>query len=344
MTGRLPSLDGLRAIAILIVMISHAGFSHIVPGGLGVTIFFFLSGYLITTMMVVEWDRMGQFNFGGFYLRRAVRIIPPMLIAIGATVLLALIGYMRPLNYTGLAWDLLFLTNYTGDASNVPIPLWSLDVEEHFYLLFPLIFFLVRRNHHTTTVALACLLLCGVVLATRVATVIEMGPTESIYYWSHTRIDSILFGCVLACWNNPATGDRPRIRGQIGFAVLGAILILATLVIRDELFRETLRYSIQGVGLFLIFNFALRDTGLVARALSSLPLKIVADLSYFLYLIHLPMLIFMSHFAGSVSARYAAAITLSFLFAALVRQYVELPLLRWRKRVEPKPSVKVSTV
>lgn len=343
MTTRLPALDGLRAIAILIVMVSHAGLGHIVPGGLGVTIFFFLSGYLITTLMVSEWDRTGSLSFSGFYLRRSVRIIPPMLIAIGITVALALAGLMRPLDYAALTWDLLFLTNYTGEASNIPIPLWSLDVEEHFYLLFPLLFFFVRRQRATSTVALTCLLLCAAILLIRIATVLQ-APDAPVYYWSHTRIDSIIFGCVLACWNNPARDGRTYIGGHIGFAGLGGGLILATLVIRDPFFRETLRYSIQGAGLLLVFNYALRNTGLVAQILGSLPLRIVADLSYFLYLIHLPMIILMSHFAGSHTALYAAAFSLSFLLAALVRRYVELPLLRWRKRVEAKPGVKVSII
>lgn len=74
---RLPALDGLRASAILIVMVSHAGLGQIVPGGLGVTIFFFLSGYLITTLMVTEWQTTNRLDFGGFYLRRAVRNIAP---------------------------------------------------------------------------------------------------------------------------------------------------------------------------------------------------------------------------------------------------------------------------
>ncbi len=344
MTTRLPTLDGLRAVAILIVIVSHAGLGHIIPGNLGVTIFFFLSGYLITTLMVVEWDRTGQLNFGSFYLRRAVRIIPPMLIAIAITVALALAGLLRQLDYPALAWDFLFLTNYTGEASNIPIPLWSLDVEEHFYLLFPLLFFFVRGRGQVSAVALACVLLCVVVLAGRIATVLALGPAEPVYYWSHTRIDSIIFGCVLACWNNPATDGRTYIGGQVGFAIFGAAMIVGTLVIRDPVFRETLRYSVQGVGLLLIFNYALRNTGRLAQLLGSPPLRIVADLSYFLYLIHLPMLIFMSHFARSASSLFIAAMVLSFLLAVLVRHYVEMPLLRWRKRVEAKPSVKVSTI
>lgn len=347
MRRRLPALDGLRAIAILIVMISHAGLGHIVPGGLGVTIFFFLSGYLITTLMVVEWEKDGRLDFAGFYLRRAVRIIPPMMIAIGFAVVLSLAGYLQAINYAGLTWDFLFLSNYAGllDAgSNIPIPLWSLDVEEHFYLLFPVVFAMLRRRIDPSGVAVACLLLCAAVLAIRVATVVELGPIADIYYWSHTRIDSIIFGCALACWNNPATDDKTYIGGHILYAIFGGALILATLSIREPIFRETLRYSVQGVGLFLVFNYALRNQGLAAKVLARPALKIVADLSYFLYLIHVPIFISASHFIAQPIVQYAVAFTLSFLLAALVRRTVELPLLRWRKLIELKLGVKVSTI
>src|SRR5690606_28825687 len=100
--SRLPQLDGFRAIAVLLVMISHAGLEHIVPGGLGVTVFCFLRGYPLTSIMVHEWSRTGQLSFSKFYLRRTVRIIPPMLIAIGFTVLLSAAGLIAAMNYPSL--------------------------------------------------------------------------------------------------------------------------------------------------------------------------------------------------------------------------------------------------
>ena len=333
--SRLPVLDGFRAIAVLIVMASH-GFTDVIPGGFGVTIFFFLSGYLITTLMVQEWDRTGRLDFGGFYLRRVVRIVPPMLIAIAITLALSALGLVSQIEYLALPWDLLFLTNYVPE-SRIPIPLWSLDVEEHFYLLFPLLFAFVRGRG---SVALTCVLLCAAVLASRIAHVVASGPVDDIFYWSHTRIDSILFGCILATWNNPATRDRTRIGGHIGYALLGGTIILATLIIRDPVFRETLRYSVQGVGLFLIFNYALRNAGLPAKVLAHPALKYVADRSYFLYLIHMPMLELADNLGASPTAGFVA----SALLAEAVRQLAEKPLLRRRKRYEAQPRIKVSPV
>src|SRR5580704_12041910 len=88
----IPSLDGIRALAILIVFLSHAGFSDWVPGILGVTIFFFLSGYLITTLLRLEMDRHGHISFKQFYLRRTLRIFPPLYAYLLLLLLLAWIG------------------------------------------------------------------------------------------------------------------------------------------------------------------------------------------------------------------------------------------------------------
>ena len=96
----IPSLDGLRAVAILIVFLSHAGLSHIVPGLFGVTVFFFLSGYLITTLMRMECERTGGVNLRDFNLRRALRIFPPFYLVLAVITLLAASGAVEG----GFSW------------------------------------------------------------------------------------------------------------------------------------------------------------------------------------------------------------------------------------------------
>src|SRR5690606_21527322 len=86
---RIASLDGIRGIAALIVFVAHAGLGHIVPGGFGVTIFFFLSGYLITTLLCVEFEKTGSISLKHFYLRRVYRIFPPLYPVLGLALLLA---------------------------------------------------------------------------------------------------------------------------------------------------------------------------------------------------------------------------------------------------------------
>lgn len=330
--GRMKVLDGLRAIAVLLVMLSHASLGHIIPGGFGVTIFFFLSGYLITTLLRIEFERDGTVSFRGFYLRRTVRIIPPMLICYGVAVLLMQSGAVgRELVPAGIPWDLLFLTNYAEINSRIPIPLWSLNIEEHFYLLFPAVFLLILRLPPNTRVG-AILALIGAALALRFFE-IARGNAYYIFYWSHTRFDAILFGVLLTV--DQARGNKTGSTWPYFTAGLGAILL--SFVIRDEVFRETVRYTLQGVGLFFVFKFLLEGgRNIVSAALETYPLKRIADWSYVLYLIHMPLLLAAEHgltglpLWARVSIGYAAA----FAFAALMERNVERPLLAWRKRYE----------
>lgn len=138
----IPSLDGLRAVAIMIVFLSHAGLSHVVPGLFGVTIFFFLSGYLITTLLRMECERDGGANLRQFFLRRTLRILPPFYLVLGAIALLGSIGFLSgSWQPEALAAQALFAANYWEIFGGVQPPgtevLWSLAVEEHFYLVFP---------------------------------------------------------------------------------------------------------------------------------------------------------------------------------------------------------------
>lgn len=338
---RVAPLDGLRAIAVLIVMVSHAGLEHIIPGGFGVTIFFFLSGYLITTLLRVETAKTGSVSLAGFYLRRTVRIIPPMMICIAVTVALAELDLLgRSINLDGLPLDILFLTNYAdqiGVVSQIPIPLWSLDVEEHFYLVFPLVFIATQTGSIERTRNWIVLSL-GAVLLLRTVLYFTLNDISNLYYWTHTRIDSILYGCLLAVWNNPSMKDRVRIGSGIGWLAFGVALILFCFVVRDTFFREVIRYSVQGLALLLVFNFVLRDGGLIAQTLSNRLLKIVGDYSYVLYLIHVPLLALATNQLTAFPRPAASAIgfILSFAFAAAMHRLVERPLMIWRKEFQKR--------
>ena len=94
-SGAIPSLDGIRAVSILIVFVAHLGYDNIVPGGLGVTVFFFLSGYLITTLLRRELAKNGAISLPQFYLRRVLRILPPLYLIVGGATLLAVVGIIN---------------------------------------------------------------------------------------------------------------------------------------------------------------------------------------------------------------------------------------------------------
>lgn len=333
----LPVLDGMRAAAILIVMLAHAGLGKIVPGGFGVTIFFFLSGFLITSLLRIEAAETGRIDLRDFYWRRTIRIFPPLYITMALTLAACAIGLLpTQVSARSVVLDALFLTNYAhlfGPEQGVPVPLWSLDVEEHFYLLFSTAFALAFVRMPAARAARWCLVACGVVLAIRIANAALLSDYARNYYWSHTRLDSILFGCCLALWNSPAL-DRDAWRPRLTHVAGAVLVLLACLAIRAGLFRETLRYSLQGLALFVVFSAALQSTGLVASLLSSAPLRLVALLSYTLYLAHMPMAVAVEHGLGihQPLLRELLGAVLSFGYAGAMYLLVERPLARWRRR------------
>ena len=310
-------------------MMSHAGLGRIVPGGLGVTVFFFLSGALITTLLRLERERHGRVNLSAFYLRRALPILPPLYLTLALVAALMATGLIgTSLHPAGLGLDVLFLTNYAGvlgTTSTTPIPLWSLDVEEHFYLLFPALFIILGRARRPAIVLAA---ICVLVLLVRAAS-FAAGWQDDIYYWSHTRIDSIVFGAILALWQNPVLDERAWRPGAVHVA-LAAGVILLTLAVRGPFFRETVRYSLQGVALFVLFSAAIQARGPVATLLNGRALRMVALLSYTLYLIHFPLLAVTEKLPAPFAV--ALAYLLAFAWAAGLYLLVERPLARWRKR------------
>src|SRR5579859_1735740 len=218
----LPSLDGIRACAFALVFVAHSGLEHAVPGGLGVTIFFFLSGYLITTLLRVEWLNTGNISLRGFYTRRAIRILPPLylVMAIGWLLDWFQIPTHEATNY-GLFSILFYFYNYAvlahpGAANIIPEGLnvvWSLMIEEHFYLVFPFVFLLVRKRNLSRTFFVTLLTSgCVAALAWRYVLVYHFHTSlDSVFSWTYAatdaRFDSILWGCILAVGVNPWCGE-----------------------------------------------------------------------------------------------------------------------------------------
>ncbi len=333
----LPQLDGLRACAIILVVLAHAGLEKVVPGGFGVTIFFFLSGYLITTLMRFERMGRGHVDLGAFYLRRAVRILPPLYITLLFAMVLRAGGWLgQPLDASAVFNQAAFLTNYGdlwGPNRGLPLPLWSLAVEEHFYLVFPLLFAAGLGRMSGGRAAALCLVACGVILMLRIVHVATAADFADNYIRTHTRLDSILFGCCLALWNNPLI-DRAAFRPKIWHLASAGIVLFACLVIRDEAFRQTLRYTLQGGALFVVFSWCLQVRGMASRLLGAPILGRVALYSYTIYLVH-PVLM-ESTLAQALGLPFvpplAISLLLTWLYADLMYRLIERPAAALRRR------------
>ena len=346
----IPSLDGLRALSFFVVFAAHVGLPN-VPGGFGVTVFFFLSGYLITTLLRREAAKNGAISFTHFYLRRALRILPPfyliLLLALGLTQLELL---PSGFSWAGFSAQVLHYSNYwiiehgwhpliTGTSVY-----WSLAVEEHFYLVFPALYVLLlklrapARTQHTVLLAL-----CALVLLLRCFIVFGRGEiSDRTYIGSDTRFDSMLFGCALAVWYNPALdcarAGKPS-RLELAALVAGLGLLLSTFLIRDPVFRESARYTLQGIGLYPLFFVAVRCPGWgVMRLLNWRPLAFIGTLSYSLYLLHHVVIgVVYAHVHVSPILQALLALGISVLLALAMWRLVEQPCARLRSRLKAAP-------
>jgi peptidoglycan/LPS O-acetylase OafA/YrhL len=344
----IPTLDGLRAASIALVFVSHAGLGHVVPGGFGVTVFFFLSGYLITTLIRVEQERTGAFHVGRFYLRRALRILPPFYIVLLAVNGLALAGALgaRPSAATFLS-QVFHYTNYrtlyAGNEGLVPGlgVYWSLAVEEHFYLVFPwLVLGWTRLGWSPRRAAAALLVPCALALAWRAVLVgLWHVHEDRTGMATDTRLDSILFGCILALGCNPVLDPKPTPRQDrlwtFVLLPLGLAGILASFLVRDPAFRETGRYTLQGLCLLPVFYVGIRRPDLPGFNLLNLaPVRALGVLSYALYLVHHVVIRAVDlHLPGwPAAARGGLSLAASLALAAALHAAVERPCARIRKR------------
>jgi peptidoglycan/LPS O-acetylase OafA/YrhL len=260
-----------------------------VPGGLGVTIFFFLSGFLITSLMRQEYAKSGTLNLKHFWARRALRILPPFYIVLIAATLLSTDPAAGPFLAQAFHFTNFWIINhgYQGMAQGTGV-YWSLSVEEHFYILFPWIFITLQRLKPRDQ-ALILYGACVAILAWRCVLVMHFHAiTDRTYMGTDTRIDSIIFGCALAVWSSPVIANRNLVEWRwVGYAFGALALLGLCLVVRSEVFRETLRYSLQGMALTVLFIVAIRfPKWAPIRVLNWKPVAFLGVISYSLYLLH----------------------------------------------------------
>lgn len=333
----------------MLVFTGHAGLGRLLPvlsSDLGVTIFFFLSGFIITTLMRSEFEQTGSVNIGYFWLRRALRILPPFLLIVGSATLLALVLYPPGTVYgPAMLAELLFYANYWGiygvnrEAPGTGV-VWSLAVEEHFYLLFPLLYTAMQRCRVTRQQqALLLWGLCAAVLAWRCVLVMAMHATPTrVILATDTRVDSILFGCALAVWNNPALDPPQRTPSLMKYLLLPGALatLVASLLFHDPVFNATWCFTLQGMALTCVFYCAVGyPRWPVFRFLNWRPVALVGVLSYSLYLVHDVLLraarqVWPDRHGGQHAL---VALVASLLVAWAIYVLVERPCARLRRKL-----------
>lgn len=342
--GAIPSLDGIRAVAVLLVFFAHSGLEQVVPGGLGVTVFFVLSGFLITTLMRIEHARSGRLALRAFYLRRLLRLMPPLAIVLVVTgVLSALSVIGGGFSVGGFLAALLYAGNYhviANDFQGMPAGIglvWSLAIEEHYYLVYPPLAVWLLRLRSTERAAAVLAALCLLVLAWRIVLVSRGAPADHVMMATDTRADAILVGCVLALWRNPWLEPAPpRPARDAGLAAACVAVLLFTLLVRDETFRLTVRYTLQSVAVAgLLWLAVARADRAPARWLGLRPLVYLGTISYTVYLVHHVVLLGLArHWPewGWLPLTLAGAL-LTLAIAEPMRRWVEQPCAALRQRL-----------
>lgn len=353
--GTIPSLDGIRAIAVMLVFFAHSGLETIVPGGLGVTIFFVLSGYLITTLMRMEHASHGVISYRGFYLRRLLRLMPPLLIVVAAAWILAAFavidGGFTP---AGLLSAVFYFGNYhviAHDFDGMPSGLgviWSLAIEEHYYLFYPPLAALLLRVNRVGLSAVLLALFCAAVLAWRFWLVFHGAPEAYLTMATDTRVDAILVGCLMGLLRNPWLDRREPAKTSTDWALAVSCIaiLIGTLVFRDEVFRLTVRYTLQSLAIApLIYLAVARADRLPFRWLNAGPVVYIGTISYTIYLSHHLILLGLTKHWPGLNWMWITLMgaVLTWAVAEPVRRWIEQPCVRLRRRLHRKPPASAQT-
>ena len=344
----IPALDGLRALAVLAVIAYHTGLPGCEGGLMGVTVFFVISGYIVTKILLVEFARTGRISFKDFYIRRAKRLLPAILLVIVATGALCtlfshpLLTKMRPeilpsLFFFNNWWQILNDASYFENIG-LPSPLthfWSLAIEEQFYLVLPATLFCVLKFggklRHRRNLSLFFLILAA---ASALEMTLLYDPTQDptrVYYGTDTRAFSLLMGAFVAVLTTGAKDKLPRAFRE-ACAIVGAVGVIICLGImggEDPFTYQGGMVICSALTAILVYGTLWKDSGFVAKVLSLKPFIWVGKRSYGLYLWHYPLVLLFTPTNGSFGLEgilMAAAILCTFICAELSYRFIENPI------------------
>ena len=352
---RVAALDGLRGVAVIGVVLYHAG--HLKGGYLGVDLFFVLSGYLITTILLRSWRQDRGVDLRRFWSRRARRLLPALLLMLVVVVPVYCRWFATPAELGGIRRDgltsILYVANWGQVASGqsywaatlAESPLkhsWSLAVEEQFYLLWPLaVVFVLRRHGARAVLWVAGSLSILSASATIVLAATKVVSYNSLYLGTHARAAALLAGAALAGWRSQHGKPRTRRSAQrLERAALAAIAVLAVMwvflpVTDRRLYLGGLAVS-AAAGTLVGAAAASPLRGPLTRTLSIAPLRFLGTISYGIYLWSWPIgqMISVRHtdLRGWTLVAVQLAVTLAAAMASWV--FVEKPILKGAFRPE----------
>ena len=351
----LPSIDSLRALAVLAVIIYHVDVNYLPGGFLGVDLFFVLSGYLISSLIIKEFRKTGTVNLYNFYIRRARRLLPAVyfMITVGLVVMVlfnevllrkshldAIFGYIYSSNW----WYIFHKLDYF-DSFGAQSPfkhLWSLAIEEQFYMIFPLLFLLVNRKKKSKDGTYKLnknflYVVVGLILVSLITHILlfDINNISRIYFGTDTRAFSLLVGVVGAIlYPMERLHTKVTLQQNLIYSVISLVSIatLITVMIYTSEYNTWLYRGgfllVAILGLIVIISSGKQHT-VMARLLSFKPVVFIGKISYSLYLWHFPILVLTTPVAeiGNTNIYFVILrVILTFVVAIVSYVFVETPI------------------
>ncbi len=356
-TPRIPSLDGLRAVSIFLVLALHSlqrySITHhvslvwfgIFDGGTGVLIFFVISGYLITTLLLKEQKKRGSISLRGFYFRRALRILPPLYAYVGVLLLLGLAGRLA-VTRLDIISSLFFFRDYAPSKMWSLEQFWSLSIEEQFYLVWPFVLIYCLRRHGDGGKRKAAHVALTVVCLSPVIRVLSFLHSPYVPKFLHNgfsfhmHADSLMFGCLIALYQGSNDFERVyKAVTRIWWLPPAVILIADCINTRlGNYWQLPFGYSICGASAAIFLIWCVRNPeSFAGRVLNARPIVHLGVLSYSIYLWQTLFLharnvsVFrsMDKYIGNFPGNWVAV----WIVATLSFYLVEKPSLRLRDRL-----------
>jgi peptidoglycan/LPS O-acetylase OafA/YrhL len=360
--GYQPGFDGIRALGAIVIVLFHAqlGFSN---GTVGVDIFFVLSGFLITSLLLSEHQRSRGLDFRRFYRRRALRLLPAyfatVIVCVAISVIWSVAGTLR-----GAVFSLFYVSNWAEALGSKGLGLldhtWSLSIEEQFYLLCPLgLVLLFKLSPHRY---LPRVLVFGVLFVLGTAEAIFLaarGHDNYVYAATETRAPALLAGCITAMFvfeaqkRGTLLPDIGRRFRWVGLPALVALILIAAVHPGSTFVMvSAIRPSVEVLSILVILG-ALYPAGLLRKALANQPAVAVGKVSYGVYLWNFPIFFLLDrHFGLRGNPGIAiVGLIITAIVCTLSYRFIELPFLRIKaqearqpRHLEPTPEPAASAV
>jgi peptidoglycan/LPS O-acetylase OafA/YrhL len=351
--GNRPPLTGIRAFVIGTILVYHSNFRTFPGAWAAISVFFVLSGFLITSMLMGEHQRTGRISIGHFYARRALRLLPPLFITVALLGIYAAFVFVPdagPRIWGDASAAVFYYADFRSASGREPLlgylaQAWSLSIEEQFYVVWSLLMLaaigLGRRRAAYAVAISGALASIGYASWTILsAPHFSHAMANRLYYGFGSRVDALFIGCVLGLVATGGHLSRPgawlrRVVPLLALASAGMLAWMVVTVPYDTRQALLLWLPISIVtSTLLIAYFVVCPHGLGSRFVGLAPFVLIGNLTYTVYLVHWPVYVALSPLTTPLSYWPLEGLRLAIIFGiALVSWYlVERPLMRWRRR------------